>query len=650
LGRIRIVQDGVLLDTPFLDISSQVITNCSECGLLGLAFPPDFAQEGYFFVNYTSNTDLAPPETGDPDPEDMGDTVIARFHVTDDPNIAGDEEQILAINQPDRNHNGGHILFGPDGNLYIGMGDGGGGGDTYRNGQDPASLLGKVLRISVGETMTYTIPASNPFTNTEGYRDEIWALGVRNPWRFNFDRATGDFYLADVGQGTYEEVNHVAAAQIGNGGMNFGWRTMEGNVCFPPTGSQNCNRTGLTLPVVTYDHSHGNCSVTGGFVFHSTVPNQAPVYLYADYCSGRLWGLQRDGEEWVSQELEDFPFQVTTFGEDEDGTIYIVDYDGVIYRIVDRLAAMKVSKEPSRILANLGDTIGYSYTITNTGSVTLTGLIATDDLLGDLQLSHDELAPNEVATATLSMTATHTGELTNTVYVTATGDGLSVTASAQVAVRVVNAGFVMTKTVGIADITPECTGLTEDRVPVSTTVIYCYTITNTGDEPLTNHSLQDSHLGQVPLNSAFVLQPGQSFTTTVTETLTVSVTNVATWTAEVSQVAIAAPIDEVVVAASGAATVTISSDADDEDSDGIPDNVEGAGDGENDNLPNFADMDSDGDGLSDQSEAGPDPLNPVDSDGDGTPDFLEADDPTALDPDDQPQQEQHLLLPAIRSD
>ena len=333
-GLIHILQDGNRLETPFLDISDQV-SHCTECGLLGLAFPPDFAEKDYFFVNYTSNTDRAEPDTGDPNTSN--DTVIARFRVSANPNLADDasESPILEINQPETNHNGGHILFGPDNYFYVGMGDGGGGGDRFENSQNPASLLGKILRIEVGATGTYTVPEDNPFVDAEGYRNEIWAMGLRNPWRFSFDRATGDLYVADVGQGSYEEVNYVAAEDLGQGGQNYGWNILEGDVCYPPDQGQNCNRTGLTAPVVTYDHSNDNCSVTGGYVYAARRPNQVPVYLYADFCSGRVWGLQRDGANWVTQELDVLPFLISSFGEDEHGNVYVVGFNGEIYQIFD---------------------------------------------------------------------------------------------------------------------------------------------------------------------------------------------------------------------------------------------------------------------------------------------------------------------------
>lgn len=336
-GFVHIVQNGIRIEPPFLNISDRV-SDCNECGLLGIAFPPDFAEKDYFFVNYTSNTDVAAPDTGDPNTN--SDTVIARFRVTANPNLAdaASEESILLINQPDSNHNGGQIVFGPDDYLYIGMGDGGGGGDTYGNSQQPASLLAKMLRIEVGATGTYTVPADNPYVSpTDGYRDEIWATGLRNPWRFNFDRATGDLYIADVGQGELEEINYVAAADLGQGGQNYGWKITEGNACYPPSGDQDCDRTGLTEPVVSYNHDDGDCSVTGGYVYTADRPGQVPVYLYADFCTGRIWGLQRDGNAWVTQELDDRAFEISTFGEDEFGNVYVADYgNGRIYQIFDQ--------------------------------------------------------------------------------------------------------------------------------------------------------------------------------------------------------------------------------------------------------------------------------------------------------------------------
>lgn len=372
-GRIEIIQNGVRLDQAFLNISDRVAT-CGECGLLGVAFPADFKEKGYFFVNYISKVDLAAPDTGDPN--SINDTVIARFHVSDDdPNRADDEEeQILTINQPWSNHNGGHILFGPDGYLYIGMGDGGGLYNLYQNGQDPASLHSKILRIGVSETATYTIPADNPFVNTAGYRPEIWATGLRNPWRFNFDRVTGDLYIADVGEGTIEEINYITASVIGRGGMNFGWSITEGNACFPPGGAQNCDRFGLTSPVMTYTHELGDCSVIGGYVYRSPRPEQAPVYLYGDFCTGRIWGMQQEGAQWVKQELLDTDFMISSFGEDEAGNLYGLDYGGAIYRILDySYANYAPSIFGTKIITEI-----ITPPITETITVTITVTITSD--------------------------------------------------------------------------------------------------------------------------------------------------------------------------------------------------------------------------------------------------------------------------------
>jgi glucose/arabinose dehydrogenase len=321
-GRIRVVQAGVLLSTPFLDLTDRVGC-CGERGLLSVAFPPDYPQKGYCYVNYTDRS---------------GSTVVARYHTMDDPNLAdpGSEEVVLTIGQPYANHNGGQLAFGPgDGYLYIGMGDGGAGGDPQNHAQNPSSLLGKMLRIDVESgVVPYAIPPTNPYTQTAGYRPEIWALGLRNPWRFSFDRQTGDLYIGDVGQGQWEEIDFQAASS--SGGDNYGWRIMEGAHCYD---SATCDQTGLVLPVVEYDHSQG-CSVTGGVVYRGeSYPRMRGVYFYGDYCTGRVWGLRRNGGAWESTPLADTPFRITHFGEDEAGNVYVVDYNGGIYLIADQVVA-----------------------------------------------------------------------------------------------------------------------------------------------------------------------------------------------------------------------------------------------------------------------------------------------------------------------
>jgi uncharacterized protein (TIGR03437 family) len=314
-GIVRLFRNGAVAAQPFLDIRSKTRAG-GEQGLLGLAFPPGFAQKQRFYVNYT---DL------------KGDTVIAQYRVTASPDVAdsASETVLLRIQQPFANHNGGQLRFGPDGYLYIGMGDGGSGGDPQNNGQSLGTLLGKLLRIDVeSDPGLIRIPPDNPFLNRAGARAEIWAYGLRNPWRFSFDRATGDLFIADVGQGAWEEVDFQPAAS--RGGENYGWNRMEGTHCY----QAGCSTQGLLLPVVEYSHSEG-CSVTGGFVYRGTAwPGLRGVYLYGDYCSGRIWGLERQGTQWTNRLLLASGFTITTFGEDEAGELYVANVaSGTIYRI-----------------------------------------------------------------------------------------------------------------------------------------------------------------------------------------------------------------------------------------------------------------------------------------------------------------------------
>jgi len=321
-GYIMIYNGVQLLPTPFLDISSLVSTG-GERGLLGLAFHPDYPNQGSFYVNYT-NSD--------------GDTTIARYSVSADPNVADPSSEfiLLTIAQPFGNHNGGQLQFGPDGYLYIGVGDGGSGGDPQNNAQNLGKLLGKILRIDVNNGDPYAIPSTNHFVNNSEALDEIWALGLRNPWRFSFDRLTGDLYLADVGQSSWEEVNFQPANS--GGGENYGWRLMEGSHCFnPPT---DCNDGTLTLPILEYDHSSG-CSITGGYRYRGVRnPGLNGIYFYGDFCSGRIWGVPPNGNlARTTIELLDTDLKISTFGEDELGEIYLAHYsstDGAIYRILEK--------------------------------------------------------------------------------------------------------------------------------------------------------------------------------------------------------------------------------------------------------------------------------------------------------------------------
>lgn len=313
-GQIRTIFNGALQQTPFLDISDRLLSN-GEQGLLSIAFPPGYASKGYFYAYYTNL---------------QGNNVVARYRLSNanqaDPNS---EEIVLTIDhQPYSNHNGGQLAFGPDGYLYIGTGDGGGGGDPQNNAQNPNSLLGKILRIDVESgTRPYAIPVDNPFRSaTDGTRDEIWASGLRNPWRFSFDRLTGDLYIGDVGQSNVEEINFQPSNSAG--GENYGWRRFEGNA--PYTGSSST--AGLTFPVGSYDHTQG-ASITGGFVYRGVQSDLQGVYLYGDFANGKLWGLQRDGATWETRLLLDTDFTISTFGEDDTGNLYLADYGGGLYRI-----------------------------------------------------------------------------------------------------------------------------------------------------------------------------------------------------------------------------------------------------------------------------------------------------------------------------
>ncbi len=311
-GRIRAVENGELTERPFLDIADRVNAG-GERGLLGLAFHPEFPTNGRYVVNYTREPD--------------GATVVSEFRVSPpDPNAsdAASERVLLTIPQPYANHNGGMIAFGPDGYLYIGMGDGGAAGDPQNRAQDPDDLLGKMLRIDVDGGEPYAVPADNPFAEAggNGGRPEIFALGLRNPWRFSFDRETGELYAGDVGQNAIEEIDIVER------GGNYGWNIMEGTACYRPR--TGCDPTGLEMPIAEYDQGGGRCSVTGGYVYRgAAVPTLRGTYVYGDYCSGEVFGL-RDGRQTV---LLEAGMAISSFGEDEAGELYVVDHGGGVHRI-----------------------------------------------------------------------------------------------------------------------------------------------------------------------------------------------------------------------------------------------------------------------------------------------------------------------------
>jgi len=320
-GAIRIIKAGVLLATPFLDLHAQVSTG-SEQGLLGLAFDPAYATNGRFIVHYT---DVA------------GDTRLSSFQVSADPDRAEatSEQVILAADQPFANHNGGQIAFGPDGYLYLGLGDGGSAGDPSGTGQRLDDLLGSILRLSPTAT-GYTVPADNPFVGVSGARGEVWSYGLRNPWRFSFDRVTGDLYIGDVGESRREEIDVALASAGGGRGVNYGWSVMEGAGCY---GAGSCDTAGLVLPVLQYDHGQG-CSVTGGYVYRgAAIPALQGHYFYADYCSGfvrsfRLVdGVPADQASWPTL----IPGgAIPSFGEDAAGELYLLSADGRVLKIVPR--------------------------------------------------------------------------------------------------------------------------------------------------------------------------------------------------------------------------------------------------------------------------------------------------------------------------
>jgi glucose/arabinose dehydrogenase len=318
-GRILIVQGGQVNPTPFLDIVSLVGSDANEQGLLGIAFHPQYGENGLFFVNYTDK---------------QGDTIIARYQVSTNPDAADPDSAkiLLTIDQPYANHNGGQVVFGPDGYLYIGMGDGGAGGDPHNNGQNVNVLLGKILRLDVDNGDPYGIPADNPFAANGQGSPEIWSYGWRNPWRISFDTATGDMYIADVGQNQYEEIDVELAGTPG--GQNYGWRFMEGLHCFDSSGCDAASQ-GLVLPVAEYDHGQG-CSVTGGYVYRgSQFPALTGIYFYGDYCSGIIWGLRHEADgSWSNTELLQSSQTISSFGQDEAGEVYLVQHStGEIFQL-----------------------------------------------------------------------------------------------------------------------------------------------------------------------------------------------------------------------------------------------------------------------------------------------------------------------------
>jgi glucose/arabinose dehydrogenase len=321
-GKVKILENGTTVrTTPFLDLTGQLdagdpLDATGERGLLSLAFHPKYATNNFVYAYYTTKS---------------GNLTISRFTVNPVTKVAGSKLDLLSIPHPQGNHNGGQLQFGQDGFLYIGTGDGGGGGDPDRNGQNKLTLLGKLLRIDVDNRdpgLEYAIPNDNPFKIAGGAR-EVWAFGLRNPWRFSFDRSTGDLWIGDVGQGKFEEVNFTPKGS--SAPRNYGWNTTEGKSCYE---ASSCEKTGIDLPILDYGHSQGDVSITGGYVYRgSASPKIAGKYVYADFASGRIWSLVQSGSELVNTLEIDTAESISSFGEGADGELYVVALGGKVSRL-----------------------------------------------------------------------------------------------------------------------------------------------------------------------------------------------------------------------------------------------------------------------------------------------------------------------------
>ncbi len=429
----------------FLNIEGNV-TRGGEMGLLGLAFHPNYAQNGYFYVNYTHReTDNSPLFT-----------YVSRFQVSGDPDAANpnSEEIVLRVQQPYENHNAGDLAFGADGYLYVGLGDGGSGGDPLNHGQTESTLLGSLLRLDVdgggsspdcgiGDTH-YTIPADNPFVaDNDSKCNEIWATGLRNPWRFSFDRQTDEMFIGDVGQNAWEEIDYQPAA---TSGQNYGWRCYEGNHEYNTNGC-NPDTSVYTFPVAEYYQDNGRCAVTGGFVYRgSWHPAMNGSYFYGDYCSGDIWSLQKTGSGIFEKTHHlNTSYLISTFGEDAYGEIYLADRgSGHIYRLQDdnEVAYLSIEKE-APLTAVAGDPFTYTLTIQNRGSFTMTNVTVTDTvpshatyqsggtLTGDtVSWPSFTLAP--YSQASVQFTVTSTQSVINNDYRAAADEGYEATGTAVV--------------------------------------------------------------------------------------------------------------------------------------------------------------------------------------------------------------------------
>ena len=319
-GRLIVVVDGTPLAEPLLDLTAEVDADEPEQGLLGIALHPDFADNGRLFLYLTDRA---------------GRMVLVEFRMAADGSSVdpGSMREVLAIPDPDPYHNGGQLAFGPDGRLYVGVGDGGLLENGFRDGRDPGSLLGKILRLDVDAPtqsgLAYAVPPDNPFLGVAGGRGEVWAIGLRNPWRFAFDESTATLWVADVGQRKWEEVNAIPFSDAA--GADFGWKLMEGRVCF---GAETCDRSRVVAPIAVYPHSQGNCAVIGGFVYRGPGGRLDGQYLVGDYCSGRIWTIAPGRTQMVLQQETDL--QITSFGEGADGSAYVTGQAGELMRIIPR--------------------------------------------------------------------------------------------------------------------------------------------------------------------------------------------------------------------------------------------------------------------------------------------------------------------------
>ena len=494
-GQIRIVAaDGTLQSTPFLDINGKV-SLFGENGLLGLAFAPDYATNGYFYIYYTRLSDR--------------NNVLARYQVSGDANVADGSSEVILLTavQPKDGHNGGDLTFGPDGYLYVAIGDGGlPDGDTpMSTPQDRASLLGKILRLDVAQSTLhapdcgaahYTIPDDNPFRNGSGGDcDEIWAWGLRNPWRISFDRSTGDFYIADVGENLQEEINYQPASS--SGGENYGWPCHEGDALHH---APSCESITYTFPVFTYAHGDPNnhCSVTGGYVYRG---QQSPAmqghYLLADFCSGFLWNLHPNGTGWEAHDYGDRTDFPTTFGEDINGELYVAELlnGGRIFHIIENSVVVPTTlaiHKTGPAESGAGAAIMYQVTVTNTGSSPATGLIVTDTLPvgsaylaspgGSLQdgvvtWSIGELATGAAVTVEFSVTASQ--NIINFDYGVQAAGGVQVQGDTAVATQIIAPDLSIHK-VGPA------------RVQTGEPISYTLIVRNDGDLPANNLTISDT--------------------------------------------------------------------------------------------------------------------------------------------------------------